>query len=156
MTQLKTKISLIALTLVSSITTLTVNLNLTKPANADVNQTQSPVSNPTKLAQNGSTYIGDYYFLYDSAFTNVAKARQRLRKLQQSGYYNAGIFWIPDYHNLSGNRYYTVYVDKMNYRQDCANFLNSYTRKNKQAYCVFGSSNPAADPDRFRAGYRKF
>jgi serine/threonine protein kinase, bacterial len=92
----------------------------------------------------------------DRAFTNWNKAQQRLQKVRNSGFYNSGIFWIPDYANLSGKRYYVVYVDKFNNRNACGKLLNRYARNNSQAYCVFGSSDYSADPDRFKAGYIRF
>lgn len=91
----------------------------------------------------------DFYFVADDAYSNVNYASQKVESLQDLGYKGAGMFWIKEYPNLSGKNLLQVYPAKFVDRDSCAEFIKSYRLRNPDSYCVFGSKNPAANPDRF-------
>ena len=91
------------------------------------------------------------YFVTDHAYTSAGEADQRYTDLKKAGYTNASHFFIPDYPNLSGKHLYQVYVDKFENRDDCARFLEEYSKKYRESYCVRASSNSVVEPDRFYA-----
>jgi hypothetical protein len=91
------------------------------------------------------------YFVTDQAYISTGEADQRYTNLKKAGYTNASHFFIPDYPNLSGKHLYQVYADKFESRDECARFLEQYSKKYKESYCVRASSNPAVEPDRFCA-----
>jgi serine/threonine-protein kinase len=61
------------------------------------------------------------------------------------------MFWIPDYPNLSGKRLFNVYPARFSSRQSCAEFLNSYSKREPGAYCAKASKNSNVSADRFYA-----
>lgn len=65
------------------------------------------------------------------------------------GYPQAGMFWIPDYPNLSGKQLFEVYAAKFSDKGSCIDFLKTYGKVNSKAYCAFASKDPNAPPDRF-------
>ncbi|MBD2576421.1 serine/threonine-protein kinase [Oscillatoria sp. FACHB-1406] len=91
----------------------------------------------------------EFYFVADDAYSNINFASERVENLQRLGYQGAGMFWIREYPNLSGKNLLQVYPAKFVDRDSCAKFIESYRLRNPESYCVFGSKNPAANPDRF-------
>ncbi|MGB3693934.1 MAG: hypothetical protein WBG70_07935 [Spirulinaceae cyanobacterium] len=92
-----------------------------------------------------------YYFVTDSAFSDSGSASSQVSRLQAEGYNGAGMFWIKDYPNLSNKPLYQVYAAQFSDRSSCRNFLQNYAQQNSESYCVFGSNDPNASPDRFYA-----
>ncbi|BAY84640.1 serine/threonine kinase [Calothrix parasitica NIES-267] len=113
-------------------------------------KTQQAIQSSQPVTQN-QTQPQDYYFIADSAFADIGSASKEVSRLQARGYNGAGMFWIKDYPNLSNKSLYQVYPAKFPNRSSCRNFLQNYARIKSQAYCVFGSSNRNASPDRFYA-----
>ncbi|MEA5553571.1 serine/threonine-protein kinase [Anabaena cylindrica UHCC 0172] len=109
----------------------------------DAIQTQINRSLPEKSIVNNS-----FYFVADSAFKDLRTANIQVKKLQLMGYYQSGIFWIPDYPNLSGKRLYEVYANQFSDRTKCINFLKIYGQFNSDAYCVLASKDANISPDR--------
>ncbi len=103
-----------------------------------------------KTTTRASVNTGDFYFVADSAFPDNNSAARKVRKLKNTGYSGAGMFWIPDYPNLSNKPLFQVYPAKFSNRGDCANFLSSYSQSHPAAYCVFGSKDSSASTDRFQ------
>ncbi|NES82357.1 MAG: YARHG domain-containing protein [Moorea sp. SIO2B7] len=95
----------------------------------------------------------DYYFLADSAFADNSSAEAKMNKLKADGYNDAGLFWIPDYPNLSGKPLFKVYAAKFSDRNNCANFLREYSKFHPGVYCLFASQNPKKARDRFYSDY---
>ncbi|MBK1988003.1 YARHG domain-containing protein [Sphaerospermopsis aphanizomenoides BCCUSP55] len=108
----------------------------------DTTQTQINRKLPDKSVVNNS------YFVADSAFKDLPTATQQVRTLQVRGYSQAGIFWIPDYPNLSGKLLYEVYASRFSDRTNCINFLKTYGQVNSDAYCALASKDANTSPDR--------
>jgi serine/threonine-protein kinase len=123
-----------------SVPPVTTRSNSKQTANSSV----SPVT--TEKPQSS------FYFVADSAFSNSDSAADKISVLKAAGYSEAGMFWIPDYPNLSGKLLFEVYVAKFGDRQSCANFLRSYRQRNSDAYCAFASKDRNEPADRFSAG----
>ncbi|WP_204103672.1 MULTISPECIES: protein kinase [Spirulina sp. CCY15215] len=90
-----------------------------------------------------------FYIIQDSAYATINDAQNQVQNLKTSGYNGANHLWIPDYPNLSGKSFYSVYPASFSNRSDCANFLQQYSRRNPNSYCVYASKNPADSADRF-------
>ena len=92
-----------------------------------------------------------FYFLADSAFGEANRARKQLQQLKANGYQGAGLFWIPDYANLSGKPYTQVYAATFDDRSSCAISLKSYGQKNPDAYCALASTDAALPANQLTA-----
>jgi hypothetical protein len=106
-------------------------------------------SNQTYNNQLNSHHFNSFYFISDAAFANYSKASEYVESLKFLGYPQAGMFWIPDYPNLSGKSLFTVYPARFDNRQSCRNFLRQYAQNKPEAYCAFASKDKNASPDRF-------
>jgi hypothetical protein len=90
-----------------------------------------------------------FYFIDYSAFSDRDSANKELKILKEKKYDRAGIFWIPDYPNLSGKKLFEVYADRFNDRRSCAESIRQYRKQKPEAYCAFASKNKNDNPDRF-------
>jgi serine/threonine protein kinase, bacterial len=109
--------------------------------------TPTPTPTPTPSAEPPSpspSPVESFYFLGDSAFKNAGNAKQQLDRLKDSGYSGAGAFWMPDYPNLSRQKYTQVYVEKFADLDSCLQLLETYGRENREAYCALASTDPQA------------
>ncbi|MEA5576528.1 protein kinase domain-containing protein [Anabaena sp. UHCC 0451] len=95
-----------------------------------------------------SVVNNSFYFVANSAFKDLQTATRQVENLQIRGYSQAGIFWIPDYPNLSGKRLYEVYANRFSDRTQCINFLKTYGKVNSDAYCALASKDANTSPDR--------
>lgn len=113
------------------------------PSGSSINKIPQPQkeSNPT-------TVPSSFYFLADSTYSNSQTAAKQVQALQTAGYPQAGMFWIPEYPNLSGQELFEVYVAKFSDRNSCINLLKTYGQDNSQAYCAFASQDANTSPDR--------
>ena len=89
-----------------------------------------------------------FYFVADSAFSDSQNANQKVENLKAAGYPQAGMFWIPDYRNLSGKQLFSVYPAKFSDRNSCINFLKIYGQVNSQTYCAVASTDGSKSPER--------
>ncbi|OKH46016.1 serine/threonine protein kinase [Calothrix sp. HK-06] len=89
------------------------------------------------------------YFLIDSAYAKQEAANKQLEQLKAKGYQEAGLFWIPNYPNLSGKELYAVHVGKFTTRDKCVDLLRNFGLQNEDAYCTFASLDASAPTDRF-------
>jgi serine/threonine protein kinase, bacterial len=89
-----------------------------------------------------------FHFIADSSFPNLQTAVQQIKTLQMAGYGQPGVFWIPDYPNLSDQRSFVVYAATFSDRSSCLNFLKDYGKANPGAYCAFASKDPHAPSDK--------
>lgn len=113
------------------------------PSTSSLNQTPQPQKQSTT-----TNLPSSFYFLADSAYPNSQTATKQVQTLKTAGYSQAGMFWIPEYPNLSGKELFEVYVDKFSDRNSCINFLKTYGRDNSQAYCAFASQDANASTNR--------
>jgi serine/threonine-protein kinase len=90
-----------------------------------------------------------FYFLADSAFQDINNANNQITNLKNTGYNEAGKFWLQDYPNLSNNPYHQVYAAKFSSRRDCIESLKNYIQRNKNAYCALASEDVNASPNNF-------
>ncbi len=126
---------------------------LTKP---QVEETSSlPSANKSsQVASSESAIINSanlpnyFHFTADSTFPNLQIAVEQIKTLQVAGYPQSGVFWIPDYPNLSNQRSFVVYVGTFSSRTSCLNFLKTYGKVNPGAYCGFASKDPHAPSDK--------
>ena len=88
------------------------------------------------------------YFVADSAFSDLQPATKQAENLQVKGYSQAGVFWIPDYPNLSGKPLYEVYANRFSDLTNCINFLKTYGKVNSDSYCVLASKDANTSPNR--------
>ncbi|NMG08793.1 YARHG domain-containing protein [Brasilonema sp. UFV-L1] len=107
------------------------------------------VSTPAQSNTNSNSLPSSFYFLADSAFANSQTAAQQVKNLQAAGYPEAGMFWIPEYPNLSDQQLFEVYTAIFSERNNCLDLLRTYGQVNSKAYCAFASKNPNSPPDRF-------
>ena len=121
---------------------------LTKP---QVEETSSfPASKSSQVASSESAIINSanlpnyFHFIADSTFPNLQTAVEQIKTLQMAGYRQPGVFWIPDYPNLSDQRSFVVYAATFSDRTSCINFLKTYGKVNPGAYCGFASKDPHA------------
>jgi len=104
---------------------------------------------PVATSNNPNSNQNSFYFLADSAYSAAQTAMKQVQILQTKGYLQAGMFWIPEYGNLSGKKLFTVYVDKFSDRNSCISLLKIYGQNNPQTYCAFASQDVNTSPDRF-------
>jgi len=121
---------------------------LTKP---QVGETSLPPANrnsqiaSSESAITNSANLPNYFhFIADSTFPNLQTAVEQIKTLQVAGYRQPGVFWIPDYPNLSDKRSFVVYTATFSDRPSCVNFLKNYGKVNPGAYCGFASKDPQA------------
>ncbi|MGD1902457.1 MAG: protein kinase [Geitlerinemataceae cyanobacterium] len=103
---------------------------------------------PTSLDLGATNTPDSFYFLADSAFKNAdyaGYANSRVEALKQSGFGNAGWFWVPEYANLFGTRAAQVFAGSFGDLQSCVNVLENYRLIVGDAYCAFASRDPNAD-----------
>lgn len=113
-------------------------------------ETTSPQIVPNELAiTNSANLPSSFHFIADSTESNLQSAVQQIKRLQAVGYRQPGVFWIPDYPNLSSEQLFVVYVATFSDRNSCIDFLKTYGQVNSSAYCAFASTDPNAPPDRF-------
>jgi serine/threonine protein kinase, bacterial len=89
-----------------------------------------------------------FHFIADSTFPNLETAVEQIKTLQMAGYLQPGVFWIPDYPNLSDKRSFLVYAATFSDRPSCVNFLKTYGKVNPGAYCGFASKDPNAPSEK--------
>jgi serine/threonine-protein kinase len=121
-----------------------------------VTVSQPQVSDSSRVNQNNANRLDSFYFVADSAFRDSSSAANQIKVLNVAGYRQAGLFWIPDYPNLSGKLLFEVYPAKFSDRQSCANFLRNYSQRNSGAYCGFASKDRNASAERFYANQIRF
>ncbi|MDJ0674972.1 MAG: YARHG domain-containing protein [Calothrix sp. MO_167.B42] len=123
---------------------------LTKSPQADKKpQTTQPTIPPVATNNYPTSNKNPFYFLADSAYADAQNAMKQVQILQARGYLQAGMFWIPEYGNLSGKKLFAVYVDKFSDRNSCISLLKAYGENNPQTYCAFASQDVNTSPDRF-------
>jgi len=130
-----------------------------QPIQAEISPSPStPVAKPMALPRHAalsqvkaSPRGSSFYFVATYAAESSSDASQKVESLQAQGYSQAGMFWIPDYPNLSGKRFFNVYPARFSSRQSCAEFLNSYSNREPGAYCAKASKNRNVSADRFYA-----
>ncbi|NEU76733.1 serine/threonine protein kinase [Hassallia byssoidea VB512170] len=125
---------------------------LTKP---QVGEASLPSANRnSQIASSESAIINSanlpnyFHFIADSTFPNLQTAVEQIKTLQAAGYRQPGVFWIPDYPNLSDKRSFVVYAATFSDRPSCINFLKNYGKINPGAYCGFASKDPQAPSDK--------
>ncbi|MBW4571321.1 MAG: serine/threonine protein kinase [Tolypothrix carrinoi HA7290-LM1] len=125
---------------------------LTKP---QVGEASLPSANRnSQIASSESAIINSanlpnyFHFIADSTFPNLQTAVEQIKTLQVAGYRQPGVFWIPDYPNLSDKRSFVVYAATFSDRPSCINFLKNYGKVNPGAYCGFASKDPQAPSDK--------
>ena len=111
---------------------------------------QSSIKTETKNQQLSDSFTlnNSIYFVADSAFADLQTATKQAENLQVKGYSQAGIFWIPDYPNLSGKPLYEVYANRFSDLTNCINFLKTYGKINSDSYCVLASKDANTSPNR--------
>ncbi|GAX42468.1 serine/threonine kinase [Tolypothrix sp. NIES-4075] len=125
---------------------------LTKP---QVGEASLPSANKnSQTASSESAIINSanlpnyFHFIADSTFPNLQTAVEQIKTLQLAGYPQPGVFWIPDYPNLSDKHSFIVYTATFSDRTSCINFLKNYGKVNPGAYCGFASKDPHAPSDK--------
>lgn len=125
---------------------------LTKP---QAGEASLPSANRTsQIASSESAIINSanlpnyFHFIADSSFPNLQTALLQIKTLQAAGYRQPGVFWIPDYPNLSDQRSFVVYAATFSDRPSCINFLKTYGKVNPGAYCGFASKDPHAPSEK--------
>jgi serine/threonine protein kinase, bacterial len=90
-----------------------------------------------------------FHFVANSNLPNLQAAIKEVKILQAQGISQSGVFWIPDYPNLSGKKnLFIVYIATFQDRPSCINFLKTYGQINPEAYCAFASKNLDAPTNR--------
>ncbi|WP_414589371.1 protein kinase domain-containing protein [Scytonema sp. PCC 10023] len=126
------------------------NLNsLPSSASGNTNPQPQKASTPAQPDTNSIRLHSSFYFLADSAFAKSQTAVKQVKTLQAAGYPQAGMFWVPEYPNLSGKQLFEVYAATFSDRNNCVDFLRIYGKVNSKAYCAFASKDPNSPPDRF-------
>ncbi|KAB8319212.1 YARHG domain-containing protein [Tolypothrix campylonemoides VB511288] len=122
--------------------------SLPSSASGNTNPQPQKASTPAQPDTNSIRLPNSFYFLADSAFAKSQTAVKQVKTLQAAGYAQAGMFWIPEYPNLSGKQLFEVYVATFSDRNNCVDLLRTYGKVNSKAYCAFASKNPNSPPDR--------
>lgn len=104
---------------------------------------------PQPLPEQRTATQTNFYFIASYASNTSNDAFLKVESLKAQGYPEAGMFWIPDYPNLSGKPLFNVYLAKFSDRVSCANFLKSYRKRDPEAYCAFASKDKNVSADRF-------
>jgi serine/threonine-protein kinase len=95
-----------------------------------------------------SLQLNSFYFVADSAFSDLQTTQKQVNNLQTQGYSQAGNFWIPDYPNLSNQQLFQVYPNKFSNSNSCLEFLKNYVQVNSKAYCARASKDPNTPSER--------
>ncbi|MDZ8107713.1 MAG: serine/threonine-protein kinase [Nostoc sp. DedQUE12a] len=96
---------------------------------------ESPITNAASLPNS-------FYFVANSTLPNLQAAINQVKILQSQGISQSGVFWTPDYPNLSEKKNsFIVYVATFKDRPNCINFLKNYGQINPEAYCAFASKD---------------
>ncbi|MCF2150600.1 serine/threonine protein kinase [Desmonostoc muscorum LEGE 12446] len=91
---------------------------------------------------NGANLPNSFYFVANSSLPNLQTAIKQVKILQSQGISQSGVFWIPDYPNLSDQKnLFIVYVATFKDRSSCINFLKTYGQINPESYCAFASKD---------------
>jgi serine/threonine-protein kinase len=124
--------------------------NIHNTINHESSLPQSSIKTETKNQQLSDSFTlnNSIYFVADSAFSDLQTATKQAENLQVKGYSQAGIFWIPDYPNLSGKPLYEVYANRFSDLTNCINFLKTYGKINSDSYCVLASKDANTSPNR--------
>ncbi|MDJ0616825.1 MAG: YARHG domain-containing protein [Calothrix sp. MO_192.B10] len=122
---------------------------LTKSPQHARKQVKQPTTPPVSTNNYPTANQNSFYFLADSAYSDAQNAMKQVQILQTRGYLQAGMFWIPEYANLSGKKLFAVYANKFSDRNSCINLLKTYGGSNPKSYCAFASQDVNASPDRF-------
>jgi serine/threonine-protein kinase len=109
------------------------------------------VLTPESATTNIANLPDSFYFISSSTFPNLQTAVEQVKTLQVKGYRQSGVFWIPDYPNLSDKPLFVVYIVTSRDRRSCIDFLKTYGRSNPKAYCAFASKDPNAPTARVYA-----
>ncbi|MBE9250941.1 YARHG domain-containing protein [Dolichospermum sp. LEGE 00240] len=121
---------------------------LSKNPESSLPQFSAKTETKNQQLSDSSTLNNSIYFVADSAFPDLQTATNQADNLQVKGYSQAGIFWIPDYPNLSGKRLYQVYANPFSDITNCINFLKTYGKVNSDSYCVLASKDANTSPNR--------
>ncbi|MCX5982065.1 MULTISPECIES: YARHG domain-containing protein [Nostocales] len=121
---------------------------LSKNPESSLPQFSAKTETKNQQLSDSSTLNNSIYFIADSAFPDLQTATKQSDNLQVKGYSQAGIFWIPDYPNLSGKRLYQVYANRFSDITNCINFLKTYGKVNSDSYCVLASKDANTSPNR--------
>ncbi|MBW4477833.1 MAG: serine/threonine protein kinase [Tolypothrix brevis GSE-NOS-MK-07-07A] len=108
----------------------------------------SQIASSESAILNSASLPNSFYFIADSNFLNLQTAVKQIKTLQMAGYSQPGVFWIPDYPNLSDQRSFVVYAGTFSDRTSCLNFLKTYGKANSAAYCGFASKDPRTPSDK--------
>lgn len=122
--------------------------SLPSSASGNTNPQLEKASTPAQPDTNSIRLPNSFYFLADSAFAKSQTAVEQVKTLQAAGYPQAGMFWVPEYPNLSGKQLFEVYAATFSDRNNCVDFLRTYGKVNSKAYCAFASKDPNSSPDR--------
>ncbi|MFO5493693.1 MAG: protein kinase domain-containing protein [Cuspidothrix sp.] len=124
--------------------------NINSPINSESPLPPSSAKTETNNQQlsDSSTLNNSIYFVADSTFSDLQTATKEADNLQVKGYSQAGIFWIPDYPNLSDKPLYQVYANQFSDLTNCINFLKTYGKINSDSYCVLASKDANTSPNR--------
>jgi serine/threonine protein kinase, bacterial len=118
----------------------------------DVEPIAPPVPDTPEQPPEPTAPVADsFYFLADSAYKDKDRASQKVQQLQSTGFPQAGSFWIPDYPNLSGQRYTQVYAAQFSDRESCVQQLAIYAKSQSDAYCALASTDPHISDERIEA-----
>ncbi|WP_392530513.1 protein kinase [Nostoc sp. C117] len=99
-------------------------------------------TNRESLLTNSANLANSFYFVANSSLPNLQAAIKQVKILQSQGISQSGVFWIPDYPNLSDKKnLFIVYVATFKDRRSCINFLKTYGQINPDAYCAFASKD---------------
>lgn len=127
---------------------LSKNIHNTINYESPVPQSSAKTETNNQQLSNSSTLNNSIYFVADSTFSDLQPATRKAENLQAKGYSQAGIFWIPDYPNLSGKPLYEVYANRFSDLTNCINFLKTYGKVNADAYCLLASKDANTSPNR--------
>lgn len=107
-------------------------------------QKQLPFTSPSPNLNSSAEPVKyrSFYFLADSAFPDERKAENRMQKLRENGFAQAGYFRLSDYPNLAGKPWFQVYAQEFEDSSSCVNLLKSYTKTKKDDYyCALASTD---------------
>jgi serine/threonine-protein kinase len=129
-------------------TALSKNIHNTINHESSLPQSSIKTETNNQKLSDSSTLNNSIYFVADSAFADLQTATKKLKNLQIKGYSQSGIFWIPDYPNLSGTPLYQVYANRFSDITNCINFLKTYGKINSDSYCILASKDANTSPNR--------
>lgn len=102
------------------------------------------VPTPDSAITNIANLPDSFHFISNSTFPNLQTAVEQVKTLQGKGYKQSGVFWTPDYPNLSDKPLFIVYLTTYRDRGSCVDFLKTYGKSNPKAYCAFASKDANA------------